>query len=103
MHLDGRDGHDPHGWPTFAAITFDGEVVNSGDDLDALLYQLADLASDPRHGLEDVTVWREGEECVGVVKTNGRIFRTDGREPVVVSRQTSQEGRSANGKGKRPR
>lgn len=68
-------------WPTFTALTYDGEAVGSDDSLDSLLAQLADAAGDPRHGLDEATIWRDGEQVVAVVRTDGTIIRLDGPEP----------------------
>jgi len=45
------------------------------------------------------TVWRAGEECIAVAKTDGRIIRTDGQG----THTPAPEPRSANGRPKRRR
>jgi hypothetical protein len=102
MHIDGRDGHDPHGCPTFSAISYDGETIDGDDSLDALLARLVD-AVDLRSGKEELCVWADGESVAAIVRADGSVIRLDGAEPVVVSHQTTPGPRSTNGKAKRPR
>jgi len=95
MHPKDR-ASEPHGWPAFTVLSFDGEAIDAGDDLDDLLEAL-DAAIDGRHGQEELAVWEEGERIVAVQKADGRIIRLDGPQPeeLVLSERAGRRLRVA--------